>query len=197
MQRALEKFMQPIKKSETLLSKVEVESNLVKGCKDNDRRTQELVYKTYFPAISRMCRKYTTDEDELISIINDGFLKVYTKIGQFEGTGSFEGWIKRLVFTSLSDYFRKKNRGVKFIELGDFMGNQQEESNALSDLYFDDVVKNLSILPEGSKKIFIMYHMEGYSHADIAAKMNISEGTSKWHVHNARKILIENMKYNS
>lgn len=186
--------MQPVKKNETYLSKVEMESHLVKGCKDNDRRTQELVYKKYFPAILSMCRKYTTDEDELISIINDGFLKVYIKIGQFEGTGSFEGWIKRLVFTSLSDYFRKKNRGVKFIELGEFMGNQQEESNALSDLYFEDVVKNLSLLPEASKRVFILYHMEGYSHSDISEKMNISEGTSKWHVHNARKILIEKIR---
>lgn len=186
--------MQPIKISEIYASKIEFEANLVLGCKDNDRISQELVYKTYFPTILRMCKKYTTDEDELMSIINDGFLKVFIKIGQFEGIGSFEGWIKRLVFTSLSDYFRKKNRGIKFIELGDFIGNRLEDSNVLSDLYFDDVVKSLSIVPEASKKIFIMYHMEGFSHSDIAEKMNISEGTSKWHVHNARKILIENIK---
>ena len=86
---------------------------LVKGCIANNRSAQEGLYRKYFDIAKRMCIRYTQDEDVLITVINDGFLRIFKNISKYEGKGSFEGWIKRLIFNALSDYFRKENRCFK------------------------------------------------------------------------------------
>lgn len=146
-----------------------------------------------------MCRRYTQDEDQLISIINDGFLKVFKRIGSYEAKGSFEGWVRRLVFTSLSDFFRKENKYLKFMIFDTpdtVMRSDSEET-----LYYQDIIKLMDRLPEKTREVFHKYAIEGYTHKDIGAEMNISEGTSKWHLSEARKklqqLLFERKIYNS
>ena len=170
----------------------ELES-MIRCCYSNDRKGQEFIYRRFFSPMYRMCLKYTSDEDELISIINDGFIKAFKKIEQFQFTGSFEGWLRRVVFSTLADYFRKKNRGLAFLEIQDSGSNDAE---VLGKLYFEDLVEYLKYLPETTKNVFIKFHLEGYSHQEIAGELGISEGTSKWHVFTARQILKEHLTKN-
>lgn len=164
---------------------------MIKLCAQNDRKSQEYIYRSFFSSMYHMCLKYTRDEDELTSIINDGFLKAFKKIDQFQFTGSFEGWLRRVVFSTLADYFRKKNRGLAFLEIQE-SGNGSD-AEALNKLYFEDLVSYLHVLPEMTKKVFIKYHLEGYAHNEIATDLSISEGTSKWHVYQARQILKDHL----
>lgn len=164
--------------------------DMIKLCTQNDRKGQEYIYRCFFSSMHRMCLKYTHDEDELISIINDGFLKAFKKIEQFQFNGSFEGWLRRVVFSTLADYFRKKNRGVAFLEIQD---NGATDAEALNKLYFEDLISYLHVLPETTKKVFIKFHLEGYAHNEIAEDLRISEGTSKWHVFQARQILKDHL----
>lgn len=163
---------------------------MINQCIQNDRKAQEYIYRCFFSSMYHMCLKYTRDEDELTSIINDGFLKAFKKMEQFQFTGSFEGWLRRVVFSTLADYFRKKNRGVAFLEIQD---NGSSDAEALNKLYFEDLVSYLHVLPEMTKKVFIKYHLEGYAHNEIAESLSISEGTSKWHVFQARQILKDHL----
>lgn len=165
-----------------------IDEKILDGCIKNDRISQELVYRKYFDTMVRMCQRYTHDEDEIISIVNDGFLKVFKKVDQFERKGSFEGWIRRCVFTALSDYFKRKKEGIFFIEIPDSPG---ESVSALDKMYFEDLIKHVQKLPETTKTVFIKYCIEGYNHREISEILQMSEGNSKWHLHQAKKILQE------
>lgn len=163
------------------------ERELVEGCVRNDRLFQELLYRRYFDAMMRMCMRYTQDRDKALEIVNTGFLRVFLKLHTFAFNGSLEGWIRRLVFHSLSDYYKKHNKPVHFLELEDRDVPISQE--ALSRLYFEDIMKLVDELPGASREVFILYAIEGYTHPEIGERIGISVGTSKWHLSNARKKL--------
>lgn len=138
-----------------------------------------------------MCRRFTNDEDRLISIINDGMLKVFTNISQYKGSGSFEGWVRRIVFRSLSNHFRKDEKYLKVIFFEE--RDNISQSKALSDLYYEDLMKVVDSLPDMMRKVFESYTILGLSHKEIGGELNISEGTSKWHLSKAREKLREKL----
>ncbi|GJM33240.1 MAG: DNA-directed RNA polymerase sigma-70 factor [Saprospiraceae bacterium] len=163
------------------------EQELVKGCVNNDRYCQEIFYRKYFPAMLRMVLRYTQDREVAMEIANTGFLRVFQKLDTFSFKGSLEGWVRRLVFHALSDHFRRKKEPVYFLDIEE--RDAPTNSNALSKLYFEDILSLVDKLPAASKEVFWLYAVEGYTHVEIAEKVNISVGTSKWHLSNARKKL--------
>ncbi|HMP29305.1 MAG TPA: sigma-70 family RNA polymerase sigma factor, partial [Saprospiraceae bacterium] len=84
-----------------------------------------------------------------------------------------EGWIRRCVFTALSDYFKRKKEGIYFMDVPD---TQAHTTSALDKMYFEDIVHHIQKLPENTKNVFIKYCIEGYNHKEIADMMNMSEG---------------------
>lgn len=165
------------------------EEQLVKGCVDNNRLYQEMLYRRYFPTMMRMCTRYTSDRDVAMEIINAGFLRVFKKLDTFAFKGSLEGWIRRLIFHSLSDYFRNQNQPVYFLDVEERDAPVRESST--NNLYFEDIIKLVDMLPDATREVFYLYAIEGYTHAEIGAQMKISDGTSKWHLSMARKKLKE------
>lgn len=164
------------------------EQELIQGCIRNDRKSQEQLYKLYFHKMMTMCMKYTRDEDKALLILNDGFLKVFQKVNTFRSEGSFEGWIRRLIYHTMADFYKKEKSYIRFIqfEVTDDQPTPASQSDAME---FDDLVRLLDYLPERSAQVFRLFAIEGYSHEEIGQKMNISEGTSKWHLSNARERL--------
>lgn len=163
------------------------DQELVEGCLENDRFSQEMLYRKYFASMMRMILRYTQDQEVAMDILNTGFLRVFKKLDTFAFSGSLEGWIRRLVFHSLSDYFKKNSRQIHFLELEDRDAPLKE--GALNNLYVEDILKLVEMLPDATKEVFYLYAIEGYTHVEIAKKINISVGTSKWHLSNARKKL--------
>ncbi len=163
------------------------EIELIKGCQNNERKAQEMLYRKYFGIVKSICLRYTQDEDKLISIINDSFLKVFKGISNYQATGSFEGWLRRTSFNALSDYFRKDNRYTKHTSFD--IPEQSQNSEAIVDLYYADLLDVVDMLPETTKVVFKKYAIEGYTHKEIGECMGFSDGTSKWHLFEARKKL--------
>lgn len=144
-----------------------------------------------------MVRRYTNDEDRSISILNDGFLRVFQKIETFQFQGSFEGWVRKLIFHSISDHFRKESKYLKTIV---FESQDKDiQGDVLPELYIEDIIKMVNTLPNATREVFRLYALEGFPHKEIGEMLNISEGTSKWHLSEARKklkaILIKNNYY--
>ena len=160
---------------------------LVKGCIANNRSAQEGLYRKYFDIAKRMCIRYTQDEDVLITVINDGFLRIFKNISKYEGKGSFEGWIKRLIFNALSDYFRKENRRQKLVSIE--YAKDKKVSDIIENLYLEDLKEVVNQLSKTTQEVFILYAIEGYTHKEISIKLSIAEGTSKWHLNKARNTL--------
>ena len=167
------------------------ERELVEGCVRNDRFFQEMLFRRYFPAMIRMCMRYAKDQDTAMEIVNTGFLRVFQKLDTFAFKGSLEGWIRRLVFHSLSDYYKKKenNSSIHFLDIED--RDAPVRANAISNLHFEDIIKLVDMLPDATREVFYLYAIEGYSHKEIGERLDMSEGTSKWHLSVARKKLID------
>ena len=165
------------------------EQELVTGCTNNERRAQEALYRRFFPEMMRMCRRYTRVEDTAIEIVNNGFLRVFKKIHTFAFKGSLEGWVRRLVYHSMADHFRDNARYLNFLVLEDRDEAIPERGHEV--FYEEDILRAVRTLPPVSQEVFRLYAIEGYSHAEIAASLSISEGTSKWHLSTARQKLRE------
>ncbi len=170
------------------------DEQLVAGCLQNDRYYQEKLYKKYFSSMMRMCLKYTSDKEIAMDIVNNGMLRVFKKIDKYSFKGSLEGWMRKLVYHSLSDYFKKHNNYVNFMVFQEKEDITQAEP--LNNLYWDDLIAMVERLPDNTKRVFQLYAIEGYAHREIATTLAISEGTSKWHLSNARKQL-RDMIYSS
>jgi RNA polymerase sigma-70 factor (ECF subfamily) len=132
--------------------------------------------------------KYTKDEDKALIILNDGFLKVFQKINTFRSEGSLEGWIRRLVYHTLADFYKKENSYIRFIQF-ELPAEKQNQNTPGDPLEFQDLISLLDKIPERSSAVFRLFALEGYSHEEIGEMMHISTGTSKWHLSNARERL--------
>ena len=93
---------------------------MVQGCTRNERRAQEALYRKFFPEMMRMCMRYTKDQTVAIEMVNNGFLRVFKKIHTFGFKGSLEGWVRKLVYHSMADYFRENARYMHFLMLEDY-----------------------------------------------------------------------------
>ena len=167
--------------------KTYTEKQLVKGCLKNDRFFQELFYRRFAPTMLRMCHRYTSDEHQALEIVNNGFLKVFQKLDHYSFQGSLEGWIRKIVFRALSDFFRNKKQKIRFLELDERDRNQPQ--SVLPELYLEDLLKLVNSLPEIHGRVFQLYAIEGYNHREIGEWLGMSEGTSKWYLSEARKQL--------
>lgn len=161
---------------------------LISLCKENNRVAQEKLYRHFFPIMEKMVLRYTQDEDQIIDILNNGFLRVFKKLDLYHGKGSFEGWIRRIVYHSISNYFRSQSKDLKFLLYED--GFQQEPKEAAKhSLYYQDLLALVDSLPEKHMKVFHMYAIEGYDHNEISKQLNINKNTCRWYLSEARKIL--------
>ena len=143
------------------------------------------------PTMRDRIRKYCNTQEDVEEIISEGFRKVLTYIHQYSGVGSFEGWMSIILKRTALDHLKRRrklieNRGFP-VELDSDMIFREESNLALVKDYFYKVTE---ILPQVHKKVFILFS-DGHSHEEIGELVGISEGTSKWYLHEARRIIKE------
>ena len=187
------------------------DKELIQKCAEGSQRHQTILYNRYYRTMEKLIYKYIDCPTLSQEIINDGFTRIFRKITQFNFDGSFEGWMRRIMFHALSNAVKSDERvsGGKTNLRKGFHRNILYDSNNESrddmfiihpDLSYDyyKIVEAIdSVLPTNTAKVFKM-HLEGFKHEEIAAELNISAGTSKWHVSEARSIIREkvfNNKY--
>ena len=162
----------------SLRNQMSTESDLIEGCIQGNRKMQNELYQRFSPKMYGVCLRYASNAEEAEDILQEGFIKVFKKIGSFRGEGSFEGWIRRIFVNTAIEHFRKKAYLQPITE--------QEENtiegkylNVLDNLAEKDIIKLIQQLSPGYRTVFNMYVIEGYTHKQIADALNISEGTSK------------------
>lgn len=168
---------------------------LIEGCIQNKRTFQEAFYRKHYPAMMRMVMSRVRDNEAGLEILNNGFLKAFKNMSSYSGQGSLEGWLRRLVLNCLSDYFRSNKTYMSKVVFEEV--EESAHQNGLTNLYFKDLIHLLDQLPPATKKVFSLYAIEGYKHQEISDMLQISTGTSKWHLANARnklKSLLEENK---
>ena len=166
------------------------EEEILKGCRKNKRQYQEILYRKYARKMYGICMSYAGNRDMAQDMLQDAFIKVFSNIKKFKMEGSLEGWIRRIVSNTAVDQLRKQTREIRFIVDTDEENEEAYEPDVLEKLKAQDVLDIVAELPDGARMIFNLHVLEGYTHREIAKKMNISEGTSKSQFNRARKMLM-------
>lgn len=167
------------------------EKKLIEGCKKQDRKCQNALYKKYFPLLTSIALRYYENKDEALAGLNFGFLKVLQNMDKYDDTFAFATWVRRILVNHFIDEFRKNNQYVSSIHLSSFEEYDEPVEYGEMDAYMEEEELRfmLQSLPKVTAKVFNMYAIDGYKHKEIAELLKISDGTSKWHVSEARKRL--------
>lgn len=173
----------------TLRHKLTAE-NLLEGCKRKERKAQELLYQALASKMLGVCVRYAKDSFEAEDILQSGFIKVFQKVSEFRGDGSFEGWIRRIMVNTAIEVYRKNQRSLNVVDI-DQVFDEPQTMFDMSGLETKDLLKLIQQLPGGYRLVFNMYVIEGYSHKEIGEQLNISEGASKSQLSRARALLRE------
>jgi RNA polymerase sigma factor (sigma-70 family) len=163
--------------------------HLLDGCLNQDRKSQELLYKQYFGFAMNICLRYSKTRDEALEILNDAFLKVFLKIRTYDYTRPFSVWLKRIVVNTAIDTYRSQSKHYNHLDIETVHTIPSEEVNPLQKINFEDLLQLTKRLPKNYQLNFNLYIIEGYSHEEIAKMMNISVGTSKSNLSRAREMM--------
>ena len=161
---------------------------LLEGCKRNDIIAQKKLYASFYTYCVHVCLPYTRNEEDANDILSDAFIRIFKNIHQFDaGKGSLYAWIKRIVVNAALDFLKKHSR---------FTSSTLEEAEGIvientiiEKLSADDLLQEIRSLPDATQAVFNLYCIEGFNHREISAMLGIKEGTSKWHLSEARTLL--------
>jgi RNA polymerase sigma factor (sigma-70 family) len=165
------------------------DEDLIRGCRENNRKIQEMLYRRYAKTMYNLCLLYEGDHDKAKDILQEAFIKIFKNISNFDMKGSFKSWMKKIVTNTAVDHYRKNHNEVQFTPIENIIHPFSNEESIASILNTKDIISQVNMLPGGAKMIFQLYALEGYSHKEIAELLNISEGTSKSQVNRARQLL--------
>lgn len=161
---------------------------IINRCSRGDREAQSLLYRRFAGKMFSVCKRYSKNDAEAEDNLQDGFIKIFSRIKQYSFSGSFEGWMRRVIVNSIFEKYRKK-KNVHAVE--DISVHEKEElrNDIVGKMSADDLMRLIQELPPRYRMAFNLYAIEGYSHKEIAQAMGISEGTSKSNLSRARAIL--------
>lgn len=165
---------------------------LIKNCINQDAQAQSQLYKLYASKLFSLCLKYSKNYAEAEDNLHDAFITVFSKIGQYNNKGSFEGWLKRITINTALQRYREDVGVFDIVN----EANVEDVSVELNDedLNLDYLLKIIQELPDRYRLVFNLYVLDGYSHVEISKLINISTGTSKSNLARARLILKEKIE---
>ena len=169
-----------------------VEELLLEGCKNNDSIAQQELYNKYSPKMLSVCYRYAKTREDAEDMLQEGFIKVFTQINQFEARGSLEGWILRIMVHTCINHLKKNKRFNENIDLIHAENILIKEDYIPATIQAKQVVESIRSLPIGYRTVLNLYAIEGYSHKEIGAMLDIEESTSRSQYTRA-KSLLENL----
>ncbi len=163
------------------------EARLIKRAIANNREAQNVLYELHSPKMLSVCRYYIKDIQKAEDVMLNGFFKVFSNLKKFQNSGSFEGWIRKIMIREAISFLRTQ-KNIEF-SIEDVGVDETPSSTINVELEVSDIQKLIDELPEGYKIVFVMYAIEGYKHQEISEMLNISVGTSKSQLFKARNML--------
>lgn len=165
-----------------------IETTWIEGCKKGDAKAQRELFEHFSARMLSLCCRYVADKMEAEDVLVTAFTKVFERIDQYKGEGSFEGWIRRIMVNESLTYLRR-NKNM-YLETDIEEADRQPDLARLEPtLEAEDLMKLINELPSGYRMVFNMYAIDGYSHKEIAEYLGISENTSKSQLSRARATL--------
>lgn len=163
--------------------------DLLAGCLRHNRRSQEMLYRQFYGYAMSVCLRYTQTREEAVEVLNDGFLKVFTKLHQYDPAQPFKPWLRRILINTATDYYRQAAPHYYQNDLHAAEHLTSQEADALSGLGHEYLLSLVQQLTPAYRMVFNLYAIDGYSHDEIATQLGISVGSSKSNLARARENL--------
>jgi len=170
--------------------------DLINGCVLGKRKSRKELFRRYHKMLLSICLRYSRDKSEAEDILLEGFMQIYSKIETYSFEGSFEGWMKRIMVNTAIDNFRKNKKEVFHQNIDEYTELVSEETDILKELSAKDIIALIQTMPQGYRIAFNLFAIEGYSHKEIAEKLQVTESTSKSQVRKARIWLMNKLVNN-
>ena len=164
----------------------------IQACLQGDAQSQSELYHRYAAKLYAICLRYMGEPDTARDMLQDTWIKVFTKLGEFKAQGSFEGWLRRIAVTTCLDSI-KSDRMRFSTDIEEHSSLQDDAPSLDSKMDAGKLLKLIEQLPVGYRVVFNLFAIEGYGHSEIAALLSISENTSKSQLFKARKWLQERL----
>lgn len=172
------------------------DEQLVKECVSGSSVAQKKFYDLFAKKMMGVCLRYTNDYEEAQDVLQDGFIKIFNKLPDFESKGSLEGWVRRIMVNTALDAYRKAKKHQKNVDVDTVDYLLDSNDFIVESINAEDLLKVIRSIPEGYRVVFNLFAIEGYSHKEIADRLGVTESTSKSQYSRAkkmlRKMLIEN-----
>ena len=164
------------------------EEALLRDCRKGKPSAQHELYERFAPKMLGVCYRYIHDREEAEHVMIGGMVKVFEKLDQYLGEGSFEGWMRRIMVNESLMYIRK-NKNMSLVVEVESAEYELNYHSLESSLETADLLALIAELPVGYRTVFNLYAIEGYNHKEIAELLEINENTSKSQLSRARKYL--------
>ncbi|MFN5478061.1 MAG: RNA polymerase sigma factor [Sphingobacteriales bacterium] len=165
------------------------EDLLIQGCLRNEASAQQELYYRYSPKMLSVCYRYAKSREDAEDMLQEGFIKVFTQIHQFQNRGALEGWIRRIIVHTCINNLKKNKKFSDSVDIIHAASVPVREENIPSILQAKQVVECIRLLPMGYRTVLNLYAIEGYSHKEIAAILDIEESTSRSQYTRAKAML--------
>ena len=175
-----------------LFELMKIRKELLESCRKEDRKAQFELYRLCYSILLSVCLRYERNKEDAEFLLNKAFYKILKNLDKYSDNVPFEAWIRRITINTVIDDYRKNKKDIV-----DYVEEPMQAApakavdyNAAEQRFDAEELQNLiNQLPPISKKVFNLYVIDGYNHKEIAEQLNMSEGTSKWHLSSARKRL--------
>jgi RNA polymerase sigma factor (sigma-70 family) len=163
---------------------------LIRGCLENNRNAQERLYKRFYPVMMPLCVRYVKDRNDALEVLNDAFLKVFKQLSTYDTSKAMlSTWMRRIVINTAIDHLRRQKTIRDREMFPDHIEEPGIDNEAISKMSGDELLRLIRQLPVTTRLVFNLYGIDGFSHREIAEMLGISEGTSRWHLSDARRQL--------
>jgi len=192
-------FFQPSRPvPEIPIKEIETQTEMLlflEGCKQQNRESQRMLYKHHYAYAMSICLRYSKTKEEAKEIMNDGFMKVFLKIDQYNPQTSFLGWLRRIMINTAIDHYRKEVKHYNQVSI-DAEQPFVTSASAMEELGYQELITLVQQLTPAYRAVFNLYAIDGYNHKEIGDILNISEGTSKSNLSKAREVLRNKIQKN-
>ena len=168
--------------------------DIFEQCKKGDAKAQRILYDLFKGKLMGLCRRYTQSREEAQDVLQEAFIRIFTHFHQLKSSDKLEGWMKSItVRTAINYYHKGKGRALMFSNIENLAAQPTAEEVSLQAFTDEHLIALVNALPDGCRIVFNMFAIEGYSHAEIADMLHISEGTSRSQFYHAKYLLKERL----
>ena len=169
-----------------------IQQELIESCIKRERKAEYELYKITFSYLMSICIRYTRNSDKAKEVLNMGFLKVLNNLKKYDSTVPFKPWIRKIMINTLINEYKKEkihSQNIQYVEQYYENDGFSEINQAITRIDAQQVYHFIEQLPPATQQVFNLYFIDGYKHREIADMLEITEGTSKWHLNSAKEKL--------